>query len=95
MHAPINVIDALKNWFSRFLRRRRALKHFGRHPLGDTLAGSGPAPALPEHLASDLMGIARGEMNPDLEKVAFSLPAGAISDPIPVGEVMTPIVIGK
>jgi peptidyl-prolyl cis-trans isomerase SurA len=34
----------------------------------------------------ELGKIARGEMNPDLEKVAFSLPAGAISDPIPVGD---------
>jgi peptidyl-prolyl cis-trans isomerase SurA len=34
----------------------------------------------------DLGKLARGEMNPDLEKVAFSLPAGAISDPIPSGD---------
>ena len=25
-------------------------------------------------------------MNPDLEKVAFALPAGAVSDPIPSGD---------
>ncbi|HEY6547957.1 MAG TPA: peptidyl-prolyl cis-trans isomerase [Vicinamibacteria bacterium] len=34
----------------------------------------------------DLGKLARGEMNADLEKVAFSLPVGAVSDPIPSGE---------
>jgi parvulin-like peptidyl-prolyl isomerase len=33
----------------------------------------------------ELGKLARGDMNPDLEKVAFSLPAGAVSDPIPSG----------
>jgi parvulin-like peptidyl-prolyl isomerase len=34
----------------------------------------------------ELGKLARGERNPDLEKVAFSLPGGAISDPIPSGD---------
>jgi peptidyl-prolyl cis-trans isomerase SurA len=34
----------------------------------------------------ELGNLARGDMNSDLEKVAFALPAGAISDPIPSGE---------
>ncbi len=34
----------------------------------------------------ELGKLARGEMNPDLEKVAFALPAGAVSDPIPSGD---------
>ena len=34
----------------------------------------------------ELGKLARGDMNPDLEKVAFSLPAGAVSDPIPSGD---------
>jgi Mg2+-importing ATPase len=52
------VIDDLKHWFSRFLRRRRALQHFGRHPLVDTLAAHGPAPAVPADLAKSLMQVA-------------------------------------
>jgi Mg2+-importing ATPase len=51
--------NVLTNWFSGFLRRRRALKHFGRHPLLDTLAGRGPTEAVPDHLAGDLMLVAR------------------------------------
>jgi parvulin-like peptidyl-prolyl isomerase len=34
----------------------------------------------------ELGKLARGDMNPDLEKAAFSLPAGAVSDPIPSGD---------
>jgi peptidyl-prolyl cis-trans isomerase SurA len=34
----------------------------------------------------ELGKLAAGDMNPDLEKVAFALPVGAISDPIPSGE---------
>ncbi len=45
----------LTQWFSGFLRRRRVLRHFGRQPIGDTLAGRGPAPAVPDHLAHDLL----------------------------------------
>jgi Mg2+-importing ATPase len=52
------VIDDLKHWFSRFLRRRRALQHFGRHPLVDTLAPHGPAQAVPADLAKSLMQVA-------------------------------------
>ncbi|HSD29846.1 MAG TPA: peptidylprolyl isomerase, partial [Vicinamibacteria bacterium] len=32
----------------------------------------------------DLGQLVQGEINPDLEKVAFALPVGAISDPLPV-----------
>jgi parvulin-like peptidyl-prolyl isomerase len=32
----------------------------------------------------DVGQLAQGEMNPDLEKVAFTLPVGGISDPLPV-----------
>ncbi len=32
----------------------------------------------------DVGQLAQGEMNPDLEKVAFALPVGGISDPLPV-----------
>ena len=43
--------------------------------------------AAPSKASGGELGkIARGEMNPDLEKVAFALPAGAISDPIPSGD---------
>jgi P-type Mg2+ transporter len=52
------VIDGLKHWFSRFLRRRRTLQHFGRHPLVDTLAAHGPAQAVPADLARSLMQVA-------------------------------------
>jgi Mg2+-importing ATPase len=51
----------LKHRFTRFLRRRHALNHFGRHPLLDSLAGHGPTRALPDHLASTLMLAARDE----------------------------------
>ena len=47
--------------FSTFLRRRRALRHFGRHPLLDALAGRGPTQAAPAHVAADLLRIARDE----------------------------------
>jgi P-type Mg2+ transporter len=50
--------QALTHGFTRFLRRRRALKHFGRHPLLDTLAGRGPAPAAPEQLVGELLRVA-------------------------------------
>ena len=32
----------------------------------------------------DVGQLAQGEMNPDLEKVAFALPVGSVSDPLPV-----------
>ena len=59
--------DILTAWFSGFLRRRHARKHFGRHPLLDTLAGHGPVQAIPDQLARDLLLVARDE------------PAGAIA----------------
>ncbi len=51
----------LAHGFSGFLRRRRTLKHFGRHPLLDTLAGRGPTQAAPEQMARDLLRVARDE----------------------------------
>ncbi len=43
--------------------------------------------AAPSKASGGELGkLARGDMNPDLEKVAFSLPAGAVSDPIPSGD---------
>ena len=51
----------LAHGFSAFLRRRRTLKHFGRHPLLDTLAGRGPTQAAPEQMALDLLQVARDE----------------------------------
>ena len=55
------MINVLTHGFSGFLRRRRALKHFGRHPLLDSLGGHGPREDLPEHLASDLLLVARDD----------------------------------
>ncbi len=52
------TVDDLKHWLSRVLRRRRALQHFGRHPLVDTLAAHGPAQAVPADLAKGLMQVA-------------------------------------
>ncbi|MDQ6639223.1 MAG: magnesium-translocating P-type ATPase [Pseudomonadota bacterium] len=52
-------MNMLSDGFSVFLRRRRALSHFGRHPLLDVLGGRGSAEALPEHLAGDLLLVAR------------------------------------
>ena len=51
----------LAHGFSGFLRRRRTLKHFARHPLLDTLAGRGPTQAAPEQMARDLLRVARDE----------------------------------
>ena len=53
------MTTALTHWYSGFLRRRRALKHFGRHPLTNALAGRGPTPAAREHLAGHLLLVAR------------------------------------
>ena len=53
------MTKVLKHWYSGFLRRRRTLKHFGRHPLANALAGRGPTAAAPEHLAHDLLLVAR------------------------------------
>ena len=53
--------SVLKNWVSGSLRRRRTLKHFGRHPLQDVLAGRGSRPATPEAISGDLLLAARGD----------------------------------
>jgi Mg2+-importing ATPase len=52
----------LTQWFSGFLRRRHALKHFHRHALVATLASRGPMPAVPSHLANDLLLVARDDI---------------------------------
>jgi P-type Mg2+ transporter len=54
----MRMSNVLTHWFSSFLRRRRALKHFGRHALVDSLAGRGPSRAAPDHLARDLLLVA-------------------------------------
>ena len=41
--------------FSGILRRHRTLKHVGRQPLLDTLAGRGPTQPAPEHQARELV----------------------------------------
>ena len=51
----------LRAAFSRFLKRRHRLGHFGRHPLQDALAGRGNADALPGVVAQDLLAAARDE----------------------------------
>jgi Mg2+-importing ATPase len=54
------MINGLTPWFSRFLRRRRALKRFGRHVLVDTIAVRGPTQGIPDHLAGGLLLVTRG-----------------------------------
>ena len=61
------MTPVLTQWFSGFLRRRRVLGHFGRHPIGDTLAGPGPAPAVPDEVSRDLL------------RFAHDLPAAALA----------------
>ena len=56
--------------FSNFLRRRRALRRFGRPALLDTLAGHGPTQAAPEHLANELLLVARDEPAAALARLA-------------------------
>ena len=53
----------LTSWYTGFLRRRRALKHFGRHPLLDSVAGRGrgPASAAPDPLARELLLVAHDD----------------------------------
>ena len=58
MRAMHFMTTALTHWYSGFLHRRRTLKHFGRHPLTNALAGRGPTPAAPEQLASHLLLVA-------------------------------------
>ena len=55
------MVTVLTHWYSGFLRRRRALKHFGRHPLLHTVAGRGLTAAAPEPLARDLLLVARDD----------------------------------
>jgi P-type Mg2+ transporter len=57
----MGMTAGLTRAFSSFLRRRRALRHFGRHPLLDALAGRGPSRAAPEHVTADLLRIAHDE----------------------------------
>ena len=49
------VSSRLTHRFTGFLRQRRTLKHFGRHPLVDALAGHGPTASAPEELARALL----------------------------------------
>jgi P-type Mg2+ transporter len=51
--------SALTHRFTRFLHHRRALKHFGRHPLLDAIAGRGPHGPASDLLARDLLRVAR------------------------------------
>ncbi len=55
------MTNHLASLFSRFVRRRRVARHFGRRPLGGMLAGRGPAPAAPGHLGDALLRVARDE----------------------------------
>jgi P-type Mg2+ transporter len=55
------VSPSLTNAFGRFLRRRGRLKHFGRHPLLETLVGRGAKPALPDAIGRELLQAARAE----------------------------------
>jgi Mg2+-importing ATPase len=68
------VSNRLTHRFTGFLHQRRTLKHFGRHPLVDALAGHGPTAPAPEELARSLLlaandtasaAIARLESHPD------------------------------
>ena len=53
------VFDVLTHAFTRFLRRRRWLGHFGRHPLPGLLASRGPGRPVSDQLAADLLLAAR------------------------------------
>jgi Mg2+-importing ATPase len=48
-------------FFSRFLRRRRRLGHFARHPLQDALSSRGGVRAVPGPVAQDLLQMARDD----------------------------------
>ena len=60
----------LTHWYSSFLRRRRALRHFSRQPLGDTLARRGPASAPPESMASTLLLVAHDPQGAAIARMA-------------------------
>ncbi|MCY1165852.1 MAG: magnesium-translocating P-type ATPase [Pseudomonadota bacterium] len=50
------------NWFSGFLRGRRATLLFGRRALLETVAGQGRGEAIPDHLSRDLLKAASDDM---------------------------------
>ena len=52
--------------------------------FGDLARAHSVAPSKAN--GGELGKLARGDMNAELEKVAFALPAGAVSDPIPSGD---------
>ena len=58
--------------YSVFLRRRRALRHFARHPLLDTLAGHGPAAGASEQMTGDLLRVAHDEPAAAIARLASS-----------------------
>jgi parvulin-like peptidyl-prolyl isomerase len=67
--------------------RARAQEILARARKGEdfeSLARTNSASAT-KATGGDLGKLAHGEMNPELEKIAFALPVGAISDLIPVG----------
>ena len=55
------MLTGLKHWFTRFLRRHRRLRHFGRHALLESIAKRGPARAAAVALAGELLRAAQGE----------------------------------
>jgi Mg2+-importing ATPase len=55
------MISGLRRWFSAVLRRRRRLKHFGRHPLQDRWASRGPSPPMTGAPAAALLRAAHDE----------------------------------
>ena len=55
------MLTGLTHWFTRFLRRRRRIRHFGRHALLESIASRGPARAAPVALAGELLRAAQGE----------------------------------
>jgi Mg2+-importing ATPase len=63
------VAGLLSQRFSRFLRRHRSRGHFGRQALGDALAGHGPTPAAPDHLARTLLLAARSSPQAALARI--------------------------
>lgn len=55
------MISFWKKSFSAFARRRRTLRHFGRHAWLATLAGRGPTAPAFDHTAADLLRAARDD----------------------------------